>query len=521
VEASPQDVRFNDISARRSLQAYLTRLSKSADTASEWAIPMLAALTILRGQEQDSSSGYSTFPPSQPFNHVDESLNGNFDDPTTSRLCDTVVFFFSPWKVVSAIRGGELKDGRKSAEFWTLMFHCLAQSLPELEDAMTDFAREHQDVPAAAVTFEIIVLLAKQGNELLLKHFIERAKSVLEPTNVNEAANGLENNRPRFRLDDYIESALEKATEGGKIRILDLLLPLITTRINLSKDMLRGRLLYRACELGLSAIVDLILRSGLSSAYNMHSQQPNNMFSMAIEHNHIDCLYILLENQQALTMFTSRRRARLFEWGLWSTIKSNSLDAWIGWLPDVSEHTAAWIGAAIDGGLEAAEFIKGPFDFNRPVGLDKNQTNWTSGSFALFQAVEYGRLSNVKALLAAQVGLPYYDTGPYFDERTLKERPAACEEIYILLVDAHEERKKHRGVLVERNNGRTITEGDELCNMNHFQRREQHWYALLKQMSKERETQRDPEKRLEHDQKMGLLRQRARILQQRRRDGIA
>jgi hypothetical protein len=381
-ERTPNDVWLNDLSTRRRFQAYLSRHANTPQSALDWVRPLLQTLNWLRSNISLELSRLLVRP-------VPTGVNGLFDDIPSTVLCDAVRGYARSFHSIrSNLQEPYVNVSEKPVEFWLFAIACVTGNLDSFEKLAPQIRSVLQPASPDRALFRLVVVAAQHGNAEVIEHIVEHN------------ARFLETDEGRDWCGDTLSNALCTAATHGHTNVIDLLWPLYYSvyqdRPEADHEKLRRQMLYRACQLGRSETAECILKSGKANVYDCQVFARHNVFQIAANNDHVDCIRALFRNidrfseaEEAQKEFTLCQATRC-------CLQYDELDMWLEFLPHFPIELAIIYSARIDGGLAAMHQMRGSLDLANLLSVH-------SALEIFHYAIIYDKIQNVEYLLNAGI----------------------------------------------------------------------------------------------------------------------
>ena len=438
-ERSLAAVRYNNLLARRLLQAQALRLHGTDQVLSELKIRLRDVITEVRKR-------HAQILPYRPSHNMWSvlahqsitGLNGDLDDPASIVVCDAIMSYYSHQYVRQALVP---RASRKQivtsepVEFWVFLTACFSGDLDCVEATYTTLrlAALNSHVEPATLALHLSSCLhvaAREGHRDIARYLISHGADLRAEVSFDPLA------------ATALESALLAGADTGQVETLRLLLPLSPQS---DAPRIKARILWIGCKLNYVHLVQFILQTGSVDAYRLREyaarlQQHSfgNCVSIAAGHGYESCVQLVLRNQHRFTPAPPGWKVEFMRHGVLAILSANRLDMFTEIAPYLDSRDALLYGAGVDGGIEHAFKVRGPFDLGEKFDLPNNIHENTLGSEALRRSVYRRRVENVKILL----GLGVKITKEVIVNSSIRQDPRWAETIERLFTQAG-----HRGNL--------------------------------------------------------------------------
>lgn len=332
------------------------------------------------------------------------NLNGIFDDESSIVVCDAVVSFLSrAWVHDSfvSVRRRKLREILcESIDFWLLLVSCHTGDLEEVRVAY-ERLQQHMN-PSASTDLPLTMKLtcclhvaAREGHETIMKYLLD--------IGADPKLEGDQSVRPwpAWGPCSALETSLMAAAENGHVHIMELLLPLCRRR---EASRIKRNILFLACKLNILPVAQFVLATG---SVRVYGRRPLNAFgnpvTIAADHGHMACVQLVLQNQPSFSAGTAGERLEFLETGALSMKYANNLDMLKEIIPHLDKKAALLYGTGVDGGVQVAIQLRGPYDLEEEYKHYDPSHEDTLGAEALQRSVQWGRVENVRYLLGLGV----------------------------------------------------------------------------------------------------------------------
>ena len=247
------------------------------------------------------------------------------------------------------------------------MVLCMLGDLEQVHKAYGDFKTEQklETVMFAGIVMSCVSMASHEGHETIVRYLIreEIDQRYLTPSKVAR---------------QMYEKVLREATGFRQLRCLPFLLVLVDIGQDLDPDrdpesiaalpILKGVLLRDACEHNNVGFVQFLLESGdirLYSRCSWGNRPVGNPIRAATEVGvNAECIRLVLRSQHRFTHTPEQQEALIEdEWP--PILETGRFELFLEILPYLQQPLLD--GALIDGGVEAAVRLRGPFDYSLPI----------------------------------------------------------------------------------------------------------------------------------------------------------
>lgn len=401
-ETSLHTVQYNNLLVRRLLQGCILGSSAQSRGSPRWESRLRTVVDLVREQHcqgphyRPSSSVWFATPPQNI------GLNGLFDDYASILSCDAVISYYSRDRIWEAIK---LRNDRRRGlnlrsepiEFWLFLVACFSGDLIRVVATYRNLQRSEAYGPAAqsglsSKLSNCLHVAAREGHEGIVCYLLGRGADL----------------ESRISVDPLRASAFENcllaATETGQMKILRLLLPFCAET---EAPRIKGRMLWIACKFNNVSVAQFILGTGSVQVYDLQAynlERPQYAFGnpllVAYRNGHSDCVRLLLQNQHQYCEASAASKAS-FTKGLVGPYRcTKRREVFTEVVPFLDAKQALLTGTAVERGVELVIRRRGPYDLGTKHPRRRGGYESTLGAQALRRSVEFGRVSNVRFLLA-------------------------------------------------------------------------------------------------------------------------